>query len=167
MPSNSCYVTLTLSAHMICDRCHEREVAVSNFAPNPREPEKPIAEHFCTVCASEVYSTPLPAHRFSAHFQAVVILFFASALLTATFFASVVSVLSIRAKKASQISGLPQLLSQSPASILTSPAFSIPGRAFGLSSQTLVRLSMIAPAQFCFDAMSPNQSLQRTAGHAG
>jgi hypothetical protein len=54
---------------MLCDRCHQREVAVMNFAPNSAEPEKPIRENYCTQCASEVYGTPLPAHRFSAHFR--------------------------------------------------------------------------------------------------
>ena len=41
-----------------------------HFGPNPAEPEKPLSEHLCAICASEVHGTPLPAHRFSALFQA-------------------------------------------------------------------------------------------------
>jgi hypothetical protein len=55
---------------MICDRCKQREVTISHFAPNPAEPEKPLSQHLCAICASEVHGTPLPAHRFSALFQA-------------------------------------------------------------------------------------------------
>jgi hypothetical protein len=36
----------------------------------PARPELPLEQRLCTVCASEVYGTPLPTHRFSKLFHA-------------------------------------------------------------------------------------------------
>jgi hypothetical protein len=54
---------------MLCSHCHQREVTVTHFAPNAAAPTKPLIDAVCAECASELYGTPLPAHRFVEHFD--------------------------------------------------------------------------------------------------
>ena len=54
---------------MLCSHCHKREVTVTHFAPNRAEPSSALIDAVCAECASQLYGTPLPAHRFAEHFD--------------------------------------------------------------------------------------------------
>ena len=53
---------------MLCDRCQQREVTIMHFGRDPARPELPLEQRLCAVCASEVYGTALPSHRFAQYF---------------------------------------------------------------------------------------------------